>query len=150
MFPANFAKFLRTSFLWNISRQLLLIFFNSIYYFSTWRTNRNQSLSIFGHVLSQHSNVINIMNLNDLVVAEWKHTFLGDITWDLAVLCRLTSISLCTYWISVPSLSCNYSPMEHLNIRLNLKWNLRNKFVKKCSQIFIKTLRKTPVPESLF
>ena len=125
-------------------------FFYSFYYFATRWTNRNKSLSIFGHVLSQHSNVINIMNLNDLVVAEWKHSFLGDITWDLAVLCGLTSISLCTYWISVPSLSCNYSPMEHLNIRLNLKWNLRNKFVKKCSQIFIKALRKTPVPESLF
>ena len=44
---------------------------------------------------------MNIMNLNDLVVVAWKHTFLGDITWNLAVFCRLASISICYYWISV-------------------------------------------------
>ena len=38
---------------------------------------------------------------NDLVVAAWEHTFLGDITWSLAMFCRLINISICTYWISV-------------------------------------------------
>ena len=39
------------------------------------------------------------MNLNDLVVAAAarKHTFLCDITWNLAVFCRLIGISLCAY-----------------------------------------------------
>ena len=31
------------------------------------------------------------MNLKDTVVAAWKHTFLSDITWDLAVFCWLTN-----------------------------------------------------------
>ena len=76
-------------------------FFYSFHCFAAWWTNRNQSFSIFGHVLSRHSNVMNIMNLNDLVLAAWKHTFLGDITWNLALFCRLISISICTYWISM-------------------------------------------------
>ena len=28
---------------------------------------------------------MNVMNLNDLVVVAWKHTFLGHITWNLVV-----------------------------------------------------------------
>ena len=57
--------------------------------------------SIFGHVLSRLSNVINIPNLNDLVVAAWEHALLGDATWNLTVFCRLINISICTYRISV-------------------------------------------------
>ena len=45
---------------------------------------------------------MNIINLNDTVVAAWKHTFIGDITWNLAVFCWLINVyRLCTYWISV-------------------------------------------------
>ena len=37
-----------------------------------------------------------IMNLKDTVVAAWKHTFLGDITWNLAMFCWL--VMLCAIW----------------------------------------------------
>ena len=84
-FPVNFAKFWRTSFLKNSFGQLLLDIFYLFHCFVTPWTNRNQSFSIFRHVFSWHSNVVNIMILNDLVVVSWKHTFLGDITWNLVV-----------------------------------------------------------------
>ena len=91
--PVNFPKFLKTSFLQKTSEQLVLYFFYSFYCFAPGELIET-SLSIFGHVLSQHSNVMNIMNLNNLLAAVWKHTFLGDITWNLAVFWRLISISI--------------------------------------------------------
>ena len=95
-FPVNFAKFLRTSFLQKTSGQMLPDFF---IHFTVLPPGEliETSLSSYRHVLSRHSNVMNIMNLNDLVAAAWKHTFLDDITWSLAVFCRLISISICIY-----------------------------------------------------
>ena len=60
------------------------------------------------------------------VAAAWEHTFLGDITWNLAVYCRLISSSICiSAYEFLCSTGLHYSPMKHLNVILNLKWNLR-------------------------
>ena len=83
----NFAKFLRTSFLQKTSGQLLLEFF---IHFTVLPSSEltETSLSFFRHVLSRHSNVMNVINLKDLAAAAaWEHPFLGDITWNLAVFC---------------------------------------------------------------
>ena len=128
MFSCEFYKIFKRLF---FIEHLLLDF--SIYFtvFATLWTNRNQSFSIFGHVFSQHSNVMNIMNLNDLVVAAWKHIFLG---WYHMELSGVLYSYMCILNFCAP-LPCNYSPMEHLKVRLNLKWNLRKQsswgFVKK-------------------
>ena len=63
--------------------------------FTTHWTNRNQVLSIFEHVSSQLSKVINIMNFafgklhcfvrNKQLIAAWDHTFLWEVTWNLSV-----------------------------------------------------------------
>ena len=93
----NFAKFLRTS---SFKENLGTTASGFFYYFTVLPLGEliGTSLSISGHVLSQHSNVINIMNINDLVAAAWKNTFLGDITRNLAaVFYRLISVFICTY-----------------------------------------------------
>ena len=83
---------------------------------------------------------MNIMNLNSTVVSVCR-----DITSNLAVFCLVINIyTSYTSWISV--LHC------YLNVRLNLKWNFRKQspwgvLYKRCSQIFVKTLRKTTVVE---
>ena len=63
-FPANFAKFLKITFLQNTSGRLLLDFFihlTKLFFAIQW-TNRNQVLYIFEHVLSWLLNVMNIMS----------------------------------------------------------------------------------------
>ena len=100
VFSCEFSKILKNLFFAENLRTTASGFFYS-FYFSEPSELIETSLFYFGHVLSRHSNVMNIMNLNDLVAAAWKHTFLGDITWNLAVFCRLISISIYTYWISV-------------------------------------------------
>ena len=61
---------------------------------------------------------MNIMNLNDLVAAARKHTFLGDITWNLAVFCRLISVSIRTYGISVLT---NGTPKRQIKSKMKLE-----------------------------
>ena len=95
-FPVNFAKFLRTSFLQKTSGQLLLHFLIHFTVLPLGEVIGELGESISGHVLPTHSNVMNIMNLNDLVVAASKNTFFGDITRNLAVFCRLISIFIRT------------------------------------------------------
>ena len=62
-FPVNLAKFLKTLFLKNTSGRLLLVFSFVLLFFATQWTNRNEFFSIFEHVLSRLSNVMNTMNL---------------------------------------------------------------------------------------
>ena len=95
-FPVNFAKFLRTSFLQKTSGQLLLDFLIHFTVLPLGELIGELGESISGHVLPTHSNVMSIMNLNDLVVAASKNTFFGDITRNLAVFCRLISIFIRT------------------------------------------------------
>ena len=66
------------------SRRLLLDFFINVTFSTLW-TFKNQFFSIFENVLSGLLSVMSIMNLNVLVVAAWEHTFLDDITWNLAM-----------------------------------------------------------------
>ena len=79
----------------------------------------------------------------------WKLCFLDDMTWNSAVFCwQINIYILYAYWISV----LHYPAIIHLNVRLNLKWNLRKQspcrvLKKRYSQIF-KTLSKTPAAES--
>ena len=102
------------------------------------------SLSIFGHVFSRHSNVMNIMNLNDLVAAAWKHTFLGDITVFLYVLTEFL-------WSTVLQLFTHGTPKHKIKSKVKLEQAVILRCsLKKCPQIFIKTLRETPVLENLF
>ena len=118
----GFAKFLSTSFLQNTSRRLLLNFFINFtgVFFATHWINWKQFLYIFKHVLPRLLNV----NLNDLVVAAWEHTFLGDITWNLAVFIHWLSIymlyviyllNLCT-----PQL-CSYSTEHQIKSKMKLE-----------------------------
>ena len=59
----EFCKIFKNLFLQNTSGRLLLDFFHSLScFFATRLTNRNQVFSIFEHVLSRLSNVMNIMN----------------------------------------------------------------------------------------
>ena len=71
--------------------RLLLVFFHSLScFFATRLTNRNQVFSIFEHVLSRLSNVMNIMNFaftllcetDDPVVAAGKQLLLQAFLWD--------------------------------------------------------------------
>ena len=77
-------------------------------------TDRKQAgiFSIFQHVLSRLSNVMNIINFafrklylvktNNLVIAAWDHTFLQDITWNLLLLLKTDlHLYVYAYWISV-------------------------------------------------
>ena len=102
MFSCEFCKVFANLFFYRTrpDKCFWIFLFISLFFATRW-TNRNQFFSIFVHVLSQFSNVMNIMNLNDLVAAAREETFLGDITWNIAVFCRLISISICIYWISV-------------------------------------------------
>ena len=98
-FPVNFANFLRTSF-----TELLRTTASGFFIHFTVLPPGELIETVFFYFwtcFTRHSNVMNIMNLNDLVLAAWKHTFLGDVTWNLAVFCRMISISIGTYWISV-------------------------------------------------
>ena len=62
-FLMNFANFFKNAFLLNTSTESLLDFFHSLScFFATRLTNRNQVFSIFEHVLSRLSNVMNITN----------------------------------------------------------------------------------------
>ena len=71
--------------------RLLLVFFHSLScFFATRLTNRNQVFSIFEHVLSRLSNLMNIMNLaltllceiDGPVVAAGKQLLLQAFLWD--------------------------------------------------------------------
>ena len=122
-FPMNFAKFLRTSFLQKTSGQLLLDFFYSFYCFACRWTYRNQSFYFWTCFITVFKRD-EIMNLKDLVAAAWKHIFLGDIAWNLECFVDwLIFLYVLTEFLC--STTLNYSPMEHLNLRLNLKWKLR-------------------------
>ena len=100
-FPVNFAKYLWTYFSRKPPADCFWIF-HSLFFnwflpltdlietrfslFLHW-INRNQIFSISEHVLSQLSKLINIMNFAfEKLVAVWDHTFLWDITWNLAVI----------------------------------------------------------------
>ena len=99
----GFAKFLSTSFLQNTSRRLLLNFFINFtfLFFATQWTNCKQFFYIFKHILSRLLNV----NLNNLVVAAWEHTFLGDSTWNLTAFYTLIKYLYVIYYILTESLS---------------------------------------------
>ena len=96
---------------------------------------------------------MNIMNLNDLVAAAWKHTFLGDITWNLAVFCRLIIFLyvltefLCS---TVLQLFTDGKPKRQIKSKMILKKAVILRCSIKCSQLFFKSFGKTPAPESLF
>ena len=71
--------------------RLLLVFFHSLScFFATRLTNRNQFFSIFEHVLSRLSNLVNMMNFaftllcetDDPVVAAGKQLLLQAFLWD--------------------------------------------------------------------
>ena len=67
---------------------------------------------------------MNIMNLNDLVAAAREETFLGDITWNIAVFCRLISISICIYWIlcsTVLQLFTHGTPKRQIKSKMKLE-----------------------------
>ena len=117
MFSCEFCKIYKNLLFTENFQTTASVFFYSFYCFATWLTNRNRSF-YFGHVLSCHSNVMNIMNLNDLVAAARKHTFLGDITWNLAVFCRLISASIRTYGISVLT---NGTPKRQIKSKMKLE-----------------------------
>ena len=100
-FPVNFAKFLNLFFTEHL--RTTAGFFYSFYCFlppagELIETSFFLFLDMFHHSFRTW---LNIMNLNDLVVAAWEHAVLGDITWNLAVFCRLINVSVCTYWIFV-------------------------------------------------
>ena len=76
----NFANFLRTSFYITPPDNCCWIFLFILLFLPPGELIETSFFSIFRHVLSRLSVVMNIMNLNDLVVASWGHTFLGDIT----------------------------------------------------------------------
>ena len=62
-FPVNFAKILKIPYLQDTSEQLHLDFFVHLTVFATQWTKGNQVFSIFEHVLSLFSNVMNMMNV---------------------------------------------------------------------------------------
>ena len=67
---------------------------------------------------------MNIMHLNDRVVAAWELTFLGDITWNLAVFGRLIDISICSYWISMlhcPAIFTHRTPKHQIKSKMKLE-----------------------------
>ena len=64
MLSYEFCEIFKNPFLQDTSGRLLLDFFHSLScFFATRLTNRNQVFSIFEHVLSRLSNLMNIMNL---------------------------------------------------------------------------------------
>ena len=67
--------------------------------------------------------MMNIMNLNNQVVAAWEHTFLGDIRWNLAVFCRLISISICTKDVSTNLISVltHGAPKRQIKSKMKLE-----------------------------
>ena len=115
--------------------------------FATQWTNRNQVISIFEHVLSRLSNRMDIMNFafGKLFLAKqttqlllhgnhlmWT-AFLGDITWNYAMIFKLinwlTSIYIYLLNICTP-LSCNSSLKSHRSShqRCSLKRIVLKKF----------------------
>ena len=81
MFSCEFGKIFKNVFFTGHLRTTASEFFYLFYCFLP--TGEARFFSIF--VSSRLSNVMVIVNLNDLVVVAWKHKFLGDITWNLAV-----------------------------------------------------------------
>ena len=88
MLSYEFCKIFKNLFLQNTSGRLLLDFFHSLScFFATRLTNRSQVFSIFEHVLSRLSNLMNVMNfaftllceIDDLVVAAGKQLLLQAI-----------------------------------------------------------------------
>ena len=106
-FPVNFEKILRTSFLQNTSGQLLLDFFIHFTVFAARWTNIKPVffllLNMFYHGFRTWwiSWTETISCCCSQGFAAREHKFLGDITWNLAVFCRLISFFICTYWIFV-------------------------------------------------
>ena len=77
---------------------------SSIFWFvSPSEPKETRFLSVFEHVLSRVSNVMNFMNcpFGKLWIAKQKNTLLRRITWNLAVFFRLVIICIYTYWIAV-------------------------------------------------
>ena len=71
MLSYEFCEIFKKLFLQNTFGRLLLGFFHSLScFFATRFTNRNPVFSIFEHVLSRLSNVINIMNFAFIVLCE--------------------------------------------------------------------------------
>ena len=143
----NFSKFLRT-FLLQLPWASASGFFYSCYCFlPPGELIETSFFSIFRHVLSTAFERDEYHEFkNDLVVTAWEHTFLDGITWNLAVFCRLISISICTLCSTVLQLLTHGTSKRQIKSEMELE----KAVILRCSQIFIKTLKKTPVPESLF
>ena len=98
-FPVNFGKCLRTYFLQKTSEWLLLnLFLFILLFFVTQWTNRTQFFSIFEHVYPgfQTWQISWILRLENFTL--WNKqpgcwwSFLWEITWNLAVVFRLTDV----------------------------------------------------------
>ena len=123
------------------------IFLFMLLFFATRWTNRNQFFFYFWtcFITAFERDEYHEFK-NDLVVTAWEHTFLDGITWNLAVFCRLISISICTLCSTVLQLLTHGTSKRQIKSEMELE----KAVILRCSQIFIKTLKKTPVPESLF
>ena len=134
-FPMNFAKFLRTSFLQKTSGQLLLDLFYSFYCFASRWTNRNQSFYFwtFYHGIQtwwNHESKRSSCCCMEAQISRWYHM-------EFRVFCRLISISICTYWISVlhcPELFTHGTPKRQIKSKMEvekaviLKCSVENQF----------------------